>query len=104
MTRLASMVIALLLLLVLAAPAEALRCGSRLVQVGDFKFEVQKKCGEPRYNEIIGYTLNRRGDREEKVEQWVYGPLRGIFYILRFEAGRLKRIERRIDRPGGTGQ
>jgi len=80
-------------------PAHGMICSTRLVELGDFKFEVVQKCGEPALAEVIGYGINRRGDRELKVEQWVYGPLRGIYYILTFEGGRLKKIETRIKRP-----
>lgn len=89
----------ILLLLAAACPLEAMICGSRVVKTGDFKFEILEKCGDPDMSETIGYTVNRRGDREFKVEQWVYGPWRGIYYILIFEGGRLKTIETRIKRP-----
>jgi hypothetical protein len=89
----------ILLLFAAAAPLEAMICGSRAVKTGDFKFEILDKCGDPDMSETIGYTVNRRGDREFKIEQWVYGPWRGIYYILMFEGSRLKSIETRIKRP-----
>jgi len=90
---------AVVLVLFTVVPAQAMICSTRMVELGDFKFEVVQKCGEPVFAEVVGYGLNRRGDREMKVEQWVYGPLRGIYYILTFEGGRLKKIETRIKRP-----
>jgi len=92
-------VVAIVFLALAVLPANAMLCSRRLVELGDFKFEVVQKCGEPVLAEVVGYGLNRRGDRELKVEQWVYGPLRGIYYILTFEGGRLKKIETRIKRP-----
>jgi len=91
--------VAVLYVIIAVFPAHAMICSTRMVELGDFKFEVVEKCGEPKFAEIVGYGLNRRGDREMKVEQWVYGPLRGIYYILTFQGGRLKKIETRIKRP-----
>jgi hypothetical protein len=73
-------------------------CGGDVTDLGDYKFEVLRKCGEPQIQEVIGYRVNRRGDREMILEQWVYGPRRGLYYILQFEGGRLKKIETRINR------
>ncbi|MCF8078833.1 MAG: DUF2845 domain-containing protein [Desulfobacterales bacterium] len=87
--------------LVMALPpvcAFAMRCGGDLVQEGDYKFEVLDKCGEPDLKELVGYVINRRGDREMQIEQWVYGPMRGLYYILHFEGATLKRIETRLKR------
>jgi len=91
--------IVVVFLFITVFPTHGMLCSRKLVELGDFKFEVVEKCGEPVFAEIVGYGVNRRGDREMKVEQWVYGPLRGIYYILTFEGGRLKKIETRIKRP-----
>lgn len=80
------------------AQAETLRCSSQLVNVGDRSFEVQKKCGEPAFRDLIGYTLGSYDRRELKVEEWVYGPSNGMLTILTFEGNRLTRIERRRSR------
>ena len=47
----------------------ALRWGRNLVSVGDTKFDVLSRCGEPVLKEIIGY-----GDQDnlQKVEVWIY--------------------------------
>ena len=79
-------------------PAAGMRCGGSLVQVGDYKFEVLDKCGEPDIKEPVGYVIDRRGNREMAIEQWIYGPLRGLYYILHFEGATLKRIETRLKR------
>jgi hypothetical protein len=85
-------------LLVMAPPAWAFRCGSSLVQEGDYKFEVLNKCGSPDIEEHVGYVLDRRGNREKEIVQWIYGPQQGLYYILHFEGATLKRIEKRLKR------
>ena len=82
----------------LISTADTLRCGSKLVSVGDRKFEVWDKCGEPRYLDETGYTLGGYERRELSVQEWVYGPENGMFSILTFEGSRLVRIERRRQR------
>lgn len=47
------LVLALLLSLI-TAPIQAMRCGNRLVQEGDTKLEVLRKCGEPTLSEGSG--------------------------------------------------
>ncbi len=83
--------------------ADSLRCGTRLVQVDDLAIQVKDKCGQPISKEILGYTL--RGSyhyqttrkREYKIEQWLYGPERGFYHEIIFEAGRVKAINRISD-------
>ena len=80
------------------AHADTLRCGSQLVSVGDRSFEVEQKCGEPAFRDLVGYTLGSYERREFKIEEWVYGPSNGVLTILTFEGNRLTRIERRRSR------
>lgn len=82
----------------LAARADTLRCGSQLIAVGDRSFEVQQKCGEPAFRDLVGYTLGPYERREYKIEEWVYGPDNGMLSILTFEGNRLRSIERRRTR------
>ena len=87
-------IIGLVLALVLpSAAADTLRCGTKLVSLGDRAFEVLEKCGEPRQRDLIGYGLGAYQRQEYVVEQWVYGPQNGSYRILTFEANRLTRIE-----------
>ncbi|MBU3058300.1 DUF2845 domain-containing protein [Pseudomonas indica] len=90
----------LCLLVLAAAPAQAetMRCGSKLVSLGDRAFEVQQKCGEPAHRDLVGYTLGEYDRREFKMEEWAYGPNNGMLYILTFEGNRLIRIETRRSR------
>ncbi len=81
-----------------ATHADTLRCGSQLISVGDSAFEVQHKCGTPVSQELIGTksTFSHYRQRDEiKVEEWIYGPNNGMYQYLRFEGGRLVRIDSR---------
>ncbi len=91
--------LALLALLALYTPfaafADTMRCGSQLISLGDRNFEVQQKCGEPAFRDLVGYSLGAYERREYKIEEWVYGPDNGMLSILTFEGNRLRAIERR---------
>ncbi|WP_407692366.1 DUF2845 domain-containing protein [Pseudomonas xionganensis] len=92
----------LLILMLIGSPlvalAETLRCGSQLVSIGDRRFEVLQKCGEPAYRDLVGYSLSKNERREYSVEEWVYGPDNGMLSILTFEGNRLSQIERQRSR------
>jgi hypothetical protein len=68
----------LLLLLLIAAPAQALRCNGRLVDPGDHAVQVIEHCGQPywidRYSEWL--ISGERGPLEQRaeriVEVWFY--------------------------------
>lgn len=79
--------------------ADSMRCGTKLISDGELAIQVREKCGDPVSEELIGYTLRGappgfRGNREYKIEQWVYGPEQGYYRVLVFEAGRLHDIDR----------
>lgn len=85
--------------LLLPLSAHAMRCGTQLIQTGMLAIQVRDKCGDPVSEELIGYTLRGappgvRGEREFKIEQWIYGPDQGYYHVLTFEAGRLHDIEK----------
>jgi hypothetical protein len=92
------------LCLCLSAPsAWALRCGSSLVNAGDYKLEVLRKCGEPafadsrielRYTKLYGTGLEFGQYVPITIDEWVYdfGPNRFV-QLLRFENGRLVDIQ-----------
>lgn len=89
-------------------------CGSRFVSLGDSRFEVLSKCGQPswrdaweeeRLERVYGAPYRDQGYDYElrvplfnkvyvRIEEWVYnrGPQRFI-RVLRFENNRLIRIE-----------
>jgi hypothetical protein len=85
--------------------AYGMRCGHKLVELGDYKEEVLERCGEPESVEtrtkLAGSTLHfphRTLDiqqlEEIKIEEWVYnfGHSR-LKQYLRFENGELKEIK-----------
>lgn len=93
------------------ADIRSMRCGSVLVQVGDFEDTVIKKCGSPRHVETFedhpGFWVSKRWEDDQgrlkapyllrspiKKEIWTYqaGPNR-LPYYLHFYKGRLTRIE-----------
>lgn len=78
----------LLLLLLFAPPAEALRCGNDLVREGDPAYRVQRACGKPDW---IGSYYRGHGAREE-VWHYNFGP-NELIRVMRFREGRLQRIE-----------
>jgi len=89
-----------LLLPFLAAPAHALRCGTRVVTDGDRDFAVRERCGEPFYvDQFSSVSVSGAdGPLETQVEDvydvWYYnfGPRRLMVRLL-FLNGRLQREE-----------
>jgi len=75
----------------------SLRCGSRLVLIGETKAGVVVKCGPPLYQQHVGERIVRTRYGYDKiiVEEWVYnfGPM-DFVHTLRFEGGRLAEIRR----------
>jgi hypothetical protein len=101
-------------------PVDSMRCGSKLVQVGDTKIDIISRCGEPALREKITRTTSvkkskstsstsvkksksKRGstveDRSRVDDQWTYnfGP-QDFLYTLTFEGVEVKSIGR-----GGRG-
>lgn len=73
----------------------ALRCGNKLVDVGDLKHEVLLVCGRPESTEIIGYIDKEKdGDRIRvmKIEEWII-KTDNYYHSLTFEGNPLIRIE-----------
>jgi hypothetical protein len=85
-------------LLLNSAYSENYRCGTQLVSRGDLEIQVREKCGKPAEEKVIGYTLKGSRhhsisrEREYVIEQWIYGPQRGFYHEIIFEAGRVARI------------
>jgi hypothetical protein len=109
-----SVVLLMMVMLMASNEAAAFRCGTRLVSVGDSKYEVLWKCGEPTWVEswvekrIQPYSVEPFSDGYRfylpsptfatvvyvNVEQWVYDQGRTQFTrVLTFENSRLARIE-----------
>lgn len=81
--------------LVLASNVYAFRCSIHLVQVGDKTSEVARKCGQPKFKEIVGYIITKNKKRELQIKEWVYGPKNGRYYYLTFHGTKLVDIESR---------
>lgn len=110
MKRLVLPLAAALLAIFLASPAQAFWCGSRLVHIGDSRYDVQAKCGPPDWTETYveqrlqtfsfgippGSGRDRLGRFSQSIllptilEEWYYnlGPQQFV-RILVFENGRL---------------
>jgi hypothetical protein len=76
-----------------------MRCSGRLVTTPDTTIdETLSRCGEPVSRERLGYkeVVDYYGYRSEvMVEEWIYGPRNGMYYFLRFEGGRLVKVDSR---------
>ncbi len=81
------------LLPTLASADDTWRCGRKLVSLGDRTFEVQQKCGEPDLRSAVGFTTDQFGNQQLPIDEWVYGPPNGAYYILTFTGSRLTAIE-----------
>ncbi|MFA5514876.1 MAG: DUF2845 domain-containing protein [Desulfuromonadales bacterium] len=94
---------ALWMILLAAGDLFAMRCGNQLVHIGDGKFDVLEKCGEPvlreEREEERYFRIFREGGffevlQEVTVEEWTYNLGPNMFIrVLRFENGRLHSIE-----------
>ena len=105
-----NLILALLLAFV-TADTFALRCGHKVVSVGDHKYDVLKKCGEPEYidqrTELVANrlrhpyaTLEIEQYEQIVIEEWIYNFGRTKFkQLLLFENGILKAI-RSLDYGG----
>jgi len=94
-------------LVLASAPANALRCGNKLVVDGMHEAEVIRACGEPVSTEHLGYVIRHYGPfgddraaggfrgwrREVPVTEMIFnfGPHR-LMRKLRFEGGMLTSI------------
>ncbi len=81
------------LLPTIASADDTWRCGQKLVSLGDRSFEVQQKCGAPALRDTVGYTTDYNGNQQLQIEEWVYGPPNGAYYILTFTGSKLTAIE-----------
>jgi hypothetical protein len=83
------------------------RCGSRLVCLGDSKYEVLDKCGAPTSESLIGVDNQSLMSLQEhetffKIDEWIYDGRQSykirhqnIFRLI-FRGNILKEIERLI--------
>jgi len=91
------------MLLSLSAHAESLRCKGDIVEVGDAKIDVYRKCGEPvlkdSYCEKIPIKIKQMDgtynivEHCENIDVWTYNPGKGQFWTnLYFSEGKLREM------------
>lgn len=96
--------ISLILAMSQSTYAESLRCNGDIVEEGDTKTDVLRKCGEPEfkdtYCEKIPYKLKQNDgnygliDRCENVDVWAYNPGKGQFWTnLYFAEGKVREMK-----------
>ena len=66
------------------------KCSNGILNIGDSKYDVIKKCGEPTFREEFGEPTVR----EDHETVWVYdfGSTKFIYYIT-FDGDRVERIQ-----------
>ncbi|WP_313026621.1 DUF2845 domain-containing protein [Pseudomonas lopnurensis] len=82
-----------------AAAEASMRCGTRLVHLGDTREQVEAKCGPADSQTSEGPALRSDGVVQPgavRIDRWIYGPRNGANYHLRFIDGRL--VEIRMER------
>ena len=93
--------------LLIVNDAFGLRCGNRIVEIGERKFEVIMKCGPPSsvekwQEEVLGYENHREHIKKitySYIEEWTYNLGSDRFMqFLKFRNGVLNSIE-----SGGYG-
>ena len=65
------------------------KCQNLSVASGLHSAVVEYNCGEPLRKDYLGIS-----ERKTTLENWIYGPIGGYYYILTFSAGRITNIER----------
>ena len=97
----------LIVLLLTAQSAQALRCGRYVIARGDHKIEVLKKCGEPTladsweeyrivpvYDPYLDQYIVDQVGRTVRIDEWTYNFGRQkLMQKLLFEDGELEKIE-----------
>ncbi len=92
-----------LLLLTQPIHAESMRCQGDIIDIGDSKVDVYRKCGEPifkdSYCEKIPVRIKRKDggwdtvETCENVDVWTYNPGKGQFWTnLHFKEGKLREM------------
>jgi hypothetical protein len=100
-TAIASLLAFIVLIYAAPSQAETLRCGSKLITVGETKSQILAKCGEPDFVENVEAPVRARGLDGRVVvvgstnqEVWTYKRAPGKFpAVLTFEGITLRSIE-----------
>lgn len=87
--------------MVISLEAQAMRCAQGIIDEGDLKYDVEKKCGEPRTKDIYTQRVplydfwgNYIGVQVDTYERWVYQRSSADFrYEIIFQDGKIKEIK-----------
>lgn len=99
-TLISLQVIVVIMFSLLSSNSDAMRCGDKLVSIGDTKAEVLLKCGKPFFENLISFEMTRNTNKSDAIsntgieEQWTYNQGNNqLLKILTFMGGRLISIE-----------
>lgn len=103
MKMICGFLVCLLVLLAHSAKAESLRCNGDIVEVGNAKVDVYRKCGEPVFKDTFCEKIPIKVKQSdgtfniiehcEYVDVWTYNPGKGQFWTnLYFSQGRLREM------------
>lgn len=88
-----SLLLGLTLALIAGQSQAAIRCGGKLVEIGEKTFDVQGKCGKPLHQEEHDEAKYvKASGSSNHVETWRYALPGGMNYDLRFVNGVLREI------------
>ena len=85
----------LMLMTLISASSIALRCGNYLIDEGDNKYEVIKRCGQPIFKDRVGqidHEVNGYRIKIMNLEEWIY-DISGRDYQFDFEGSKVVNIE-----------
>lgn len=83
----------------------AMRCGTKLVNVGDQIASVLQECGRPVVHQTAGPVMRNNGvprKGSSKQDVVVYGPTGGAYQYLLFVNDELVRVDMRRSAPSGN--
>ena len=103
MKKMVSLALGLATLICCTANAESLRCKGDIIDIGDTKIDVLRKCGEPEFKDTfcektpihIRQSENNYNlvERCENIDIWTYNPGKGQFWTnLYFSEGKLREM------------
>ena len=100
-----ALLVAIIATFVVEHVSAAMRCGTKLVSVGDQIADVLEECGRPVVHESNGPVLRSNGvprKGSSKQDVVVYGPNGGAYQYLLFVNDELIRVDMRRSAPSGN--
>lgn len=103
MKKITGLVLGFATLISCASHAESLRCKGDIIDIGDTKIDVLRKCGEPEFKDTFCENTPvriRQSDNQfniiercENIDIWTYNPGKGQFWTnLYFSEGKLREM------------